>query len=423
MSDDRGLWARTAPPGPDAAPLDGAARADVAVVGAGYTGLAAALYLAGSGASVTVLEAGDVGAGGSGRNVGLVNAGLWMAPDDIEAALGPEYGPRLVTALGDGPAEVWALAERHAMRCEAVAAGTLHCAAGRAGLEALRARAAQWQARGAPVRLLDGDETARRTGTGRYHGALLDARAGTIQPLGYARGLAHAAVAAGAVLHTNSPVRDARHEDGAWRLDTPGGTVTAGRLIVATNAYGTGPWAALRGEVTHLPYFNFATAPLPADLRRTILPGGEGCWTTRKILTSFRMDAAGRLVLGSVGALAGTGTAVHRHWALRTLRLLFPQLADQPFETAWYGRIGMTDDAMPRLHRLGPGAVAACGYNGRGIAPGTVFGRLLAQWTQGEIGADDLPLPLSPVRPARARALRETGISAGAQLYHLVERP
>ena len=423
MSDDRGLWARTAPPAPDTAPLDRAARADVAVIGAGYTGLAAALCLAEAGASVAVVEAADVGHGGSGRNVGLVNAGLWMAPDDIAAVLGPEYGPRLLAALGDGPAEVWALAARHGMECEAVAAGTLHCAAGRSGRAALEARAAQWQARRAPVWLLDADETARRTGTGRYHGALLDARAGTIQPLGYARGLATAAMAAGARIFTHSPVRAAAQAAGLWRLETPGGTLAAGRLIVATNAYSTGPWAALRGEITHLPYFNFATAPLSDNLRRTILPGGEGAWTTRKILTSFRMDAAGRLVLGSVGALAGPGAAVHRHWARRTLRLLFPQLAKQPFEHGWYGMIGMTDDAMPRLHRLGPGAVAASGYNGRGIAPGTVFGRLLAQWTLGEIGADNLPLPLSPVQPARARALREASISAGAQLYHLVERP
>src|SRR5271155_3062669 len=99
-----GLWEMTAPPAPPTAPLEGQVRVDVAVVGCGYTGLSAALHLAEAGAKVVALEAVEIGFGGAGRNVGLVNAGMWLAPDDIIERLGADYGERLLTFLGGGPA-------------------------------------------------------------------------------------------------------------------------------------------------------------------------------------------------------------------------------------------------------------------------------------------------------------------------------
>jgi glycine/D-amino acid oxidase-like deaminating enzyme len=248
---------------------------------------------------------------------------------------------------------------------------------------------------------------------------LFDPRAGTIQPLAYARGLAGAALAAGARLYTGSPVVSAGREDGGWRLRTPAGSICARWVIVATDAYSTGPWSIVRDEQVFLPYFNFATAPLPAEIRRAILPGGEGCWDTRPILSSFRMDAAGRLVFGSVGALRNTGRAVHRAWAARAPRRLFPQLRDIRFEAGWYGNIGMTGDAVPRFHRFGPRMVGFSGYNGRGIAPGTAFGKVLARLVLGEIGEDDLPLPVSQPVARPLRTLKEAWYEAGAQVAHL----
>ncbi|MCB2099894.1 MAG: FAD-binding oxidoreductase, partial [Rhodobacterales bacterium] len=235
---DASLWRATAPEPPAAQPLDGDTTADVAIVGAGYTGCAAALALAEAGADAVLLEARSIGHGGSGRNVGLVNAGLWTPPDDVEALLGPEAGGRLNAALAAAPETVYALIERLDIPCEAVRHGTLHLAHAPSGLKDLRRRLAQQQARQAPVSLLDAAETARRTGTDRFHGALLDLRAGTVQPLAYAVGLARAAVAAGARIHANTPVSGRRHDGAAWRLDTPGGAVTARVLIDATNAYG-----------------------------------------------------------------------------------------------------------------------------------------------------------------------------------------
>lgn len=416
-----GLWERTAPPAPATVPLLGDAVADVAVVGAGYTGLSAALHLAQGGARVVVLEGEAVGFGGSGRNVGLVNAGLWLKPDLVPAALGPERGERLLALLGDAPRRVFDLVAAHGIACEAEYAGTLHCAVGRKGLSDLEERARQWQARGAPVRLLDAAEAARLTGTAAYAGTLLDERAGTIQPLAYARGLARAALAAGAAIHTGSPVLGVAEEGSRWRLTTPGGTLRAEWVIAATNAYTRAPWPEIRAEIAHLPYFNIATAPLSDNLRGTILPGRQGAWDTKAVLTSFRLDAAGRLVIGSVGALRGTGASVHRAWARRMLRRLFPQAGDVPFEAEWYGRIGMTADALPRFHRLARNVVGFSGYNGRGIAPGTAFGAVLADLVAGRIAEDDLPLPVTPAVPIGFRTARELAYEAGAQLVHLSE--
>lgn len=413
-----GLWEKTAPSAPQTPALIGDAKADVAIVGGGYTGLSAALHLAEAGVCAVLLEADEIGFGGSGRNVGLVNAGMWVMPDDLPAVLGDEHGGRLLSLLGEAPGVVFDLIRRHAIACEAERRGTLHCAVGASGARQLEQRARQWAARGAPVRLLDARETAEKVGSSAYSAALLDARAGTIQPLAYARGLAAAALAAGARLHTGSRVIGVRETAAGWRLDTGRGSLTAPKVIVATNAYTTSPWPELRTELVHLPYFNFATPPLCDAARREILPERQGAWDTRQILTSFRWDQTGRLVFGSVGALKGTGLAIHRRWAERAMARLFPQLKGTRFEGGWYGQIGMTADHLPRFHRLDRDVFGFSGYNGRGIGPGTVFGRTLAELAAGTIGEADLPLPVSVPASRRFRALQESFYRFGAEAAH-----
>ncbi|MCK9685421.1 NAD(P)/FAD-dependent oxidoreductase [Scleromatobacter humisilvae] len=418
-----GLWEMSAPPAPETPPLRGQIAVDVAVVGAGFTGLSAALHVAEAGRSVAVLEAADIGFGASGRNVGLVNAGLWVMPDQLSQRLGATHGARLLQALGEAPSVVFDLVARHRIACEAVRHGTLHCAVGARGLAGLRERAAQWHRLGAPVRLLDAAETAARTGTSAYAGALLDLRAGTIQPLAYVRGLAWAAARAGASLHGDSPVVGVEDLGSRWRLKVRGGgEVDAGWVIVATNACTSpdGPWPALATELVRMPYFNLATAPLPDRLAATILPHREGAWDTRAILSSFRRDEAGRLVFGSIGALRGPGHAIHRGWGRRALAKLFPQLRDVGFEHEWYGWIGTTPDALPRFHQLARNVVSFSGYNGRGIAPGTVFGRELARLVLGEGDVEGLSLPDAALVAFGLKPLREAFYEAGAQVAHAV---
>ena len=414
-----GLWEKTAPPAWPTPPLIGDVKADVAVVGCGYTGLSAALHLAEAGAKVAALEAVEVGFGAAGRNVGLVNAGMWVLPDAMIGALGADYGERALDLLGNAPAAVWEIIEKHAIACEPVHNGTLHCAVGRAGAAEIVERARQWGARGAPVKALSAEETARRVGSAAYSGALLDMRAGTIQPLAYARGLASAAIGAGAAIHTQSAVRAAERAGAGWRVATDRGSVTADWIVVATDAYGGAPWPQPRREQINLPYFNFATEPLTAELQAAILPGREGCWDTKSILSSFRFDRAGRLVFGSVGALRGVGLAIHGAWAKRALRKVFPRIGAVAFEAQWYGMIGMTHDAVPRFHRLADRVVTFCGYNGRGIGTGTVFGRTLADHVLERIAEKDLPLPVTAPDSPALPTLREAYYEAGAQIAHV----
>ncbi|MGO4853481.1 NAD(P)/FAD-dependent oxidoreductase [Phaeovulum sp. W22_SRMD_FR3] len=413
-----GLWERTAPAAPQSGPLTGDMSADVVVIGAGYTGLSTALHLAERGKSVVLLEAVEVGFGGAGRNVGLVNAGMWVMPEALCETLGPVAGNRLIDFLGDGPRQVFEVIDRHAIACEAEWQGTLHLAVGEKGLAEIRERARQWQSRGAPVEVLDAAETARRVGSTAYAGALLDRRAGTIQPLAYARGLAAAGVQQGVSLFTQSPVTALRRSGAGWQAVTPKGSVTAQWVVIGTDAYTGHIFPQIRQEQVFLPYFNLATTPLNAEMQARILPERQGAWDTKEILSSFRFDQAGRLVFGSVGALRRGGAAVHRAWARREMARLWPDLGPVRFEAEWYGQIGMTADNLPRCHQLDEKIITICGYNGRGIAPGTAFGRFLAGHVAGETEEADLPLAPTPAQPISARPLREAYYEFGAQVAH-----
>lgn len=413
------LWAATAAAGPSLPPLTGVVTAQVAVVGAGYTGLSAALHLAEAARDVVVLDTLEVGEGGSGLNGGQVIPGLKHDPDELVRLFG-EQGEAVVATVASGPDLVFELIRRHSIDCDATRTGWIQPAGSHAALATVAERVRQWQARGAPVALLSATETAQLTGSERYCGGWLDRRGGTLQPLSYVRGLARAAQRAGARIFTRSPAVRLERTGRGWRLDTPQGSVEADRVVLATDAYTDRLMSGLQRSVVAIPSLQVATAPIPPALRAGILPGGQSASDTQRLLRYFRLDRTGRLVMGTRGSFGDTPQAFAATHHYRAVQEIYPQLADIAYEYHWGGLVAMTPDGLPHLCEPAPGVLAGLGYNGRGVAMATQMGRLLARWIVAGSAAD-LGFPVTPLQPIPLHRFSRIGASLAIQYYRTLD--
>ena len=394
------LWAATAPPPPLTTPLQETARADVAVIGAGVTGLSTAIHLAERGVTCVVLEAETAGFGGSGRNSGHIIPALGAGdPDALAAHLGAERGERMVAFLRDSADLVFDLIRRYEIDCEAVQNGWVMPAHRSSRMKDIERRYDEWTRRQARATLLDAAETEALLGTQSYYGALMLPSGGHVNPLALAHGLAWAAVKRGVRLHTGSPALSLDHgADGMWRVRCPSGQVTADKIVVATNAYTGALVPKLARTLVRIINYQVSTHPLPKAERASVLPSNVSSSDTRRDLRPFRKDHAGRLVTGATLALPIAMDRRIRPWIERRIAQVFPQIADPRLEFVWNGRIAMTPNRLPRVHEIGPGAITSIAYNGRGMAIGTAMGAALAAWATGK-PADQLPLPKLEVEP------------------------
>ncbi|MDB6157050.1 MAG: dependent oxidoreductase [Gammaproteobacteria bacterium] len=414
MTAMRSLWSATAAPGPSLEQLAGDVRAQVTIIGAGYTGLSAALYLAGAGSDVVVLEAVDVGDRASGLNGGQVIPGVKHDPDTLEETFGPTTGGRLVDTVASGPDLVFELIRKYDIACAATRTGWIQPATSGSALEAIAGRVEQWRRRGADVELLSGPETARLTGSQRYSGGWIDRRGGTVQPLSYVRGLARAAANLGARIFSRSPATGLERTGSEWRIRTPRGSVTSSTVILATDAYTDRLVDPLRRTLIPVPSFQVATEPIPEKLRQTILPGGQSASDTWHLLRYFRLDATGRLIMGSRGTFADVPLTVAARHHYRAVREIYPQLAGIQYEYHWGGLVGMTRDHLPHLHEVAPGLLTGLGYNGRGVAMATVMGRILAHWARGAPAAE-LGFPVTSLAPIPLHRFNQIGARLAIQ--------
>ncbi|MEP3297909.1 MAG: FAD-binding oxidoreductase [Pseudoruegeria sp.] len=367
---------------------------DVAIVGGGFTGLSTALHCAEVGLSAHVLEARRIGYGGSGRNVGLVNAGIWLPPKQVKEKLGGTFGSRFLKTFGEGPETVFSLIEKHQIRCEVTKTGTIHAAHSPKGFKNLEGRWKEWNAMGEPVDLLSREDVSKKVGSDVFHGGLVDHRAGTLNPMGYCRGLARVAIAQGAKISTGVTVMALRKDFGLWKIETDKGVVTAKHVVLATNAYTDTLWPDLNRVFTKIHYFQLATKPL-GEHAAHILAGRQGLWDTGQVMFSLRRDAFDRLIIGSMGnVIGGASTGLSHRWAQTQLSRIFPDLGEVEFEEAWDGQIAMTPDHLPRIYNLDENLYTAIGYNGRGITTGTIFGKSMADLLTG-MPPEELPLPMT----------------------------
>jgi glycine/D-amino acid oxidase-like deaminating enzyme len=395
--------------------LAGDVAANFAVIGGGYTGLVAALTLAEQGESVILLEADEIGQGASGRNNGLVLSHHSKAsPREIVQKLGRARGDRYNAMIQNGAAVAFALMQRHGIACDAVETGWIQPAHSEAAAARVQTFYEEWTALGAPAQWLDKAAIAERLGSPRYHGGWWAASAGHINPFAYATGLGRAARAAGAQLFTRSPISAIVPEGQRWRIRVPGGSVTAARVLIATNALTGYFWPGLAKTLIPVKVYQTATARITDNLRGIIIPGNEAVSDTQRDIGAFHYDAGGGLITGGTHSLWHDAAARGRLAIARKLRQTFPALGDVAVEEYWEGVLAVTPDRLPRLTRLAPGIIFAGLYSGRGVALSSNLGAIAARWLSDRLADDDLPLPPGEMQPIPFHALA----MAMAQVVH-----
>lgn len=412
---------RTEPP-PAVPGAEGGLKADIVVVGAGFTGLSAALALAEAGNDVLVLEARHVGWGGSGRAWGQVAAAAKFMPAKVERDFGPEAGRRINDAAVQGPDLVFGLVQQYGMRCDAIQTGNLIAAHTPAQERMVAGTARDLQRRGFPVDILDETRTRRMIGSDRYRLALFDHRGGHLNPLGYARGLARAAIGKGARIHEGMAVTALAREGGNWVLTTPRGPVTTKGVILATNAFTDDVlFPGVGRELMPVRAYQAVSEPLSAEALQMVLPGRQPLNDTRKLFSGVRLWPDGRLQIGVDGPPFGMAGKPFLETANRRIGMMYPFLRGLRWEYAWGGWVDMTADEYPRLHELAPGLWSGYGFSGRGIAIGTLLGRDLATLAAGG-SRDALVHPVSPLAPLWFHRLHRPLISALVGWYRVLDR-
>lgn len=386
--------------------LAGAHRADVCVVGGGYTGLSAALTLAERGYDVVLLEAARVGFGASGRNGGQLLPGLARSLSGYANHLGHER----VRALWDLSLEavdlVKARIARFRIACD-FASGALLAAARPRHLAELAAERDYVAGRlgYTDLRLLDRDEVRRAVASPRFHGGLLDLRGGHLQPLAYALGLAAAAEGAGARIFEDSrvlrlvPGTGSGAGSGAGpRALTAGGEVEARHLLLCTNAYGGELAPSLAPYIMPVGSFILSTAPLGPARARALIRDNWCVCDTNFVLDYFRLSADHRLLFG--GRVSYANVTPRRLAASMRRRMLhsFPQLADAGIGPLWGGLVDISRNRLPHVGRLAPEIYFAQGFSGHGVALSGLVGQVLAEAVAGTAERFDLFARL-PHRP------------------------
>ena len=394
------LWSSVTPAGPRLTNLRGTRQCDAVVIGAGFTGLSAALHLVRAGKSVIVVEAKEPGWGASGRNNGQIIPTLSnVDPDDI-VARHHDAGERFLHLIKNSAAALFDFVRTERTNIEAEQTGWIQPVGTSRQMKIAERRVAQWARLGAPMSLLGRDETFRMTGSGAWQGGWWNPTGGHINPLALVRELARAVLAGGGMIFSQTPAITFGRVGPKWVVTTPQGRVTAHALVLATNAY-TGEISNrlapdIAREMVPVQSWQLVTKPLGDNVRRTVLPHRSALSDAHGTLNFARLDARQRLVVG--GTLARPLASIDRLKSDIAARLqrLFPQIGEFAFDHVWSGSIGMTRDSLPRIHHLGPGGYAWVGCNGRAVALSIALGR---EFSRAILGAPHGELGLPFTRP------------------------
>lgn len=369
------LWSATAASAPPMPVLAGDVDADVLVIGGGIAGLTTALHLAEAGVDTILLEAGQPGDGATGWSGGLVAPDyIRHTPETIGRVIGRPAAEKLTRMVGSSGRGVFDLIARHAIDCEARQDGFYTPAHTAALAETQRQIASQWRARGYKVAFVEGERIARAFGAERYVGALYFAEGGSLNPLGYARGLAAAAKRLGAGVFVDSRVQQLTRRGDRWMARTGGGSVSARRLVLAANGGNAGLHPVLRRTALPLHVIQFATAPLSREQRAAILPEGGAFTDKVPYLFTARIDNHGHLISAFPASYLVRGQRARLREARRRVSQHFAALSDPQIDYLWEGVAWLNSTFLPEIYDLGDEAFAIQADNGRGISLNTMIG-------------------------------------------------
>jgi gamma-glutamylputrescine oxidase len=391
-------YAATAAPLAPFDPLRGQVRADVCIIGAGYTGLSAALHLAEAGLDVVLLEAHRVGFGASGRNGGQLGSGQRMDQLSLEKLVGRDDAAKLWDLAEDAKALVKSLISRHAIDCH-LKPGIAHlCLSARETAEEHAYADHLVQHYGyTALEKLDRDAAQALCPSPRYMGGTLDMSAAHLHPLSYALGLARAAQAAGVRMYENTLVSQIDKGTPA-RVQADRGAVTADHVILACNGYLGGLDARVASRVMPINNFIAATEPLGAEAAR-VLTRDIAVADTKFVVNYFRLSHDNRLLFGG-GESYGYRFPDIDATVRKPMSQIFPHLRDIRFDYCWGGTLAITMRRMPYLARLAPNILSASGYSGHGVGTATHAGKLMADAIAGQSAGFDtlsrVPAPRFP---------------------------
>lgn len=350
---------------------------DVAVIGAGITGLSAALELARRGLRVAVLETHSLGWGASSRNGGQVLTGLHAGPELLLKRYGPDLARRMFAASLAAIDEVERLSTTESLDCDFARTGHLEVAARRSHFPGfIEGAAALEQHFGHSVRLLTRDQVAAELGTDAYFGGTLDERSATINPARYTAGLAEAARRHGARLFDQAAVDRLTRDGGRWRVITRRGALLAQHVFVATSGYTGSVTPVFQRRLVPFGSYIVATAPLQPEVASALIPQRRAVFDSNQFLHYYRLSADDRLLFGGrAGFFPETAQTVRESAGIlqRDLVRLFPQLIDVELTHVWGGTLDFAFDEMPHAGELN-GLHYALGYSGHGVALATYLG-------------------------------------------------
>ncbi|NUO78455.1 FAD-binding oxidoreductase [candidate division KSB1 bacterium] len=374
-------------------------RCDIAIIGAGLTGLSTALHAARSGASVVVLEQERIGWGASTRNAGMALTGLKLSPEQLVKRYGRERARKFYRASLDALAFVQNLIEHENLACDFHRCGDLCVAYRRSHYQGLIASQKFMREEFEHhTELVSAAEMARELGTKVYHGGLIDPLSAGLHPAKLVAGLARCAHEAGVQMLEATPVEECHRAQKGFELKTSHGMLHAKEVVVATNGYTPAALRHLRRRIIPVGSYIIVTVPLGRALAEELLPTNRMVYDTKNFLFYFRRTPDERLLFGGRTSF----TPMRDREAANILRAdmlsVFPQLHDIEIEYAWHGNVGFTFDQMPHLGEQN-GLHYAMGYGGHGVVMSVYFGYWLAQKL---LGADTHAFPFFELQmPAR----------------------